>query len=156
VKSSLAAFAAGLLFAVGLAISGMTQPTKVVGFLDVTGNWDPSLAMVMAGALAVYVVAFPLIRKRSAPLLSAAFDIPTRRDFTVPLVGGAVLFGLGWGVAGFCPGPAVAALGAGMSESYLFVGTMLAGMWIAGRFAPAAGSAQAASMATNPLGDPEC
>ena len=155
-KSVLAAFAAGLLFAVGLAISGMTQPTKVVGFLDVTGNWDPSLAMVMAGALAVYVVAFPLIRRRNAPLLSTAFDVPTRRDFTVPLVGGAVLFGLGWGVAGFCPGPAVAALGAGMSESYLFVGTMLVGMGIAGRIRPTAGSAQAASMASNEPGDPEC
>ncbi len=155
-KSVLAAFAAGLLFAVGLAISGMTQPTKVVGFLDVTGNWDPSLAMVMAGALAVYVVAFPLIRRRNAPLLSTAFDVPTRRDFTVPLVGGAVLFGLGWGVAGFCPGPAVAALGAGMSESYLFVGTMLVGMGIAGRIRPTAGSAQAASMASNEPGVPEC
>ncbi len=155
-KSALAAFAAGLLFAVGLALSGMTQPTKVVGFLDVTGNWDPSLAMVMAGALAVYVVAFPLIRKRNTPLLSTAFDIPTRRDFTVPLVAGAVLFGLGWGVAGFCPGPAVAALGAGMSESWLFVGTMLVGMAIAGRVIPAASGSKAASMATNEAGDPPC
>ena len=132
-KSLLAAFAAGLLFAVGLAISGMTQPTKVVGFLDVTGNWDPSLALVMVGALAVYVVAFPLITKREGPLLAGAFDIPTRRDFTAPLIGGAVLFGLGWGLAGFCPGPAVAAVGAGMGEAWLFVATMLTGMGIAAR-----------------------
>jgi len=156
VKSALSAFGAGLLFAVGLAISGMTQPTKVVAFLDVTGSWDPSLAMVMAGALAVFAVAFPLITKRNAPILGAGFEVPSRRDFTAPLVGGAVLFGLGWGVAGFCPGPAVAALGSGMAESYLFVGAMAVGMVIATRISPAESDSPAASMAANEPGDPAC
>lgn len=127
-KHHLTAFAAGLLFAVGLVVSGMTQPAKVIGFLDVTGAWDPSLAFVMGGALAVYAVAFRLITKRPVPLLGGRFQIPSRTDITPRLLVGASLFGIGWAIAGFCPGPALVAFGSGMSEAFIFLPGMVAGM----------------------------
>ena len=124
----LVAFAAGALFAVGLALAGMTQPAKVVGFLDVAGNWDPSLAFVMVGAIAVYFVANRLAKRRVQPLFSPTFHLPTRRDIEPNLLIGAGLFGIGWGLAGYCPGPGLASLGTGTTGAILFVGAMALGM----------------------------
>lgn len=122
------AFASGLLFAVGLAVAGMTQPAKVVGFLDVAGRWDPSLAFVMIGAIAVYSVANRLVQRRAAPLVGSAFHLPTRRDIEPRLVLGAGLFGIGWGLAGYCPGPGLSALVTGSFRALSFVASMAAGM----------------------------
>jgi uncharacterized membrane protein YedE/YeeE len=123
-----AALLSGLLFALGLGLGGMTQPAKVVGFLDVAGHWDPSLACVMAGALAVHGLLGRLVRRRPAPVLASRFVLPTRTDLDGSLLVGAALFGVGWGLVGFCPGPAVTALGGGMPEAAMFVPAMLAGM----------------------------
>jgi len=119
---------AGSVFAVGLAISGMTQPTKVVGFLDVTGDWDPSLALVMVGAIGVHLCAYRILPKMSKPLLSHTFRLPPDRPIDKPLITGAILFGVGWGVSGFCPGPALVSLTGGMAAAIPFVGGMLLGM----------------------------
>jgi len=122
-------FLAGLLFAAGLVLGGMTQPLKVIGFLDFTGGaWDPSLAFVMGGALTVYAVAFRLVTRRDKPVLAERFQIPTRRDLPPRLFVGASLFGIGWALAGFCPGPAVVAVGSGMTEALLFLPGMAGGM----------------------------
>ena len=129
-KAALAAFGAGILFGLGLAVSHMTDPAKVLAFLDVAGNWDPSLILVMAGALAVYVVAARVAATRAAPLFTDGFQLPTRTDIDAPLVVGALLFGGGWGLAGLCPGPAITALVSGQANAYLFVAAMLAGMLI--------------------------
>lgn len=129
-NSALAAFVAGLIFAVGLAISGMTQPGKVTAFLDLFGNWNPSLAFVMMGAIAVYAALYRIIRHRPAPLYAAAFSVPTRSDLDARLIGGAALFGVGWGLGGFCPGPAVTSLASGQSSVILFVAAMVAGMFL--------------------------
>ncbi|WP_431270253.1 DUF6691 family protein [Dankookia sp. P2] len=142
----LAALAAGALFGTGLVLSGMANPAKVLAFLDLAGNWDPSLAFVMAGAIPVAAIGFRLGARRAAPLCAPAFAAPARGAIDARLLGGAVLFGLGWGLAGFCPGPALAALGFGGWKASLFVASMLAGMGIfhlvAGRRA-AAGAAPA-------------
>jgi uncharacterized protein len=122
------AFAAGLLFAFGLGLGGMTQPTRVLGFLDIFGTWDPSLAFVMTGAVGTHAVLRPWIMHRQRPLLEASFAVPSRTDIDAPLIGGAVLFGIGWGLVGFCPGPALVALGAAVPEAALFVGAMMTGM----------------------------
>lgn len=122
------AFVAGLVFALGLGIAGMTLPRKVLGFLDVTGDWDPTLAFVMGGAVAVYALASPLILRRPRPLLAPRFAVPTRRDLDARLVVGAAVFGIGWGLVGFCPGPALVALGAGVPQAAIFSAAMLAGM----------------------------
>ena len=126
----LAAYACGLLFALGLGISGMTQPEKVLGFLDLFGTWDPSLALVMAGAVGVNFVLYRLTSRRPRPVLEREFVIPSRRRINGRLVGGAALFGIGWGLAGYCPGPAVAAAGGGMLPAAVFLLAMLAGMWL--------------------------
>ena len=123
---ALSFFLLGVLFAVGLCISGMTQPGKVLAFLDVFGVWDPALMCVMGGAVAVNFVGYRLAMGQPHPLLAARFDVPTRRDVDVQLVGGAALFGLGWGLAGFCPGPAIVALASGSSDVLVFVAAMLA------------------------------
>ena len=120
----------GLLFGAGLAVSGMMNPAKVLGFLDVAGDWDPTLALVMAGALIVALPATLVARRRSRPLLAERFDMPTRRMIDVPLIAGSALFGLGWGLVGFCPGPAFAALATGLWQPGLFVVAMLAGMLV--------------------------
>ncbi len=124
----LAALAAGVLFGLGLVLSGMVNPAKVLGFLDVAGDWDPSLAFVMAGAIPVAAIGFALGRRRAAPLCAPGFSPPAKTALDARLIGGAVLFGLGWGLAGFCPGPALAALGFGGWKIALFVAAMLAGM----------------------------
>lgn len=120
--------ASGVLFGSGLVVSGMTQPAKVIGFLDVTGRWDPSLALVMVGAIAVHFVAWRLVPRLGSPVWAGAFAIPTRRDIDARLVAGAALFGVGWGLAGLCPGPAVVSLASGGAEAILFAGAMAAGM----------------------------
>ncbi|CAN7567950.1 YeeE/YedE family protein [Pseudoduganella sp. LjRoot289] len=122
------AFAAGLVFGVGLILSGMANPAKVLGFLDLAGKWDPSLAFVMAGAIAVGLVAFQTASRRKASLLGAEFRLPVSRVIDRRLVVGGVLFGIGWGVAGFCPGPAIVSLGAGQMKALVFVAAMVAGM----------------------------
>ena len=129
-NSLLASFVSGLLFALGLGISGMTQPAKVTAFLDFFGNWDPSLACVMIGAITVHAVLYRLIRRRSSPLCTATFAVPTRTDIDPRLVEGAALFGIGWGLGGFCPGPAVTSLASGHESVVLFVAAMLAGMYL--------------------------
>ena len=121
---------AGLVFGLGLIVSGMANPAKVLGFLDLAGAWDPSLAFVMAGAIAVAAFAFALAKKRSASFLGAAMKLPGSRDIDRRLVIGSVLFGIGWGVAGFCPGPGLVALGMSEIKALVFVGAMLAGMGI--------------------------
>ena len=126
----LAAFAAGLVFGAGLLVSGMSDPGKVIGFLDVAGAWDPSLAFVMAGAILVGAVAFALARRRAQAFLGAAMHLPQRRDIDLQLVAGAIVFGIGWGLAGFCPGPALVSFGSGNDKAAIFVAAMLAGMVI--------------------------
>ena len=127
-KSALSALGAGLIFGVGLGLSGMTQPPKVIGFLDVFGAWDPSLMFVMMGAIAVHFVLSRLIRRRERPLLDARFHLPAARNLDCKLVIGSAVFGLGWGLGGFCPGPAIVALGSGATAAIVFVGAMAAGM----------------------------
>lgn len=129
IRRNLVAAASGSLFALGLALSGMTQPAKVVAFLDVFGSWDPSLAFVMIGAIGVHM-AFALRARRpdARPLLVERFSLPRSTRLDARLVGGAALFGLGWGAAGFCPGPAVVSLLALSANTLLFVGAMLVGM----------------------------
>jgi uncharacterized membrane protein YedE/YeeE len=126
-KQALAAFAAGALFAVGLTVGGMTKPSKVIGFLDVTGDWDPSLAFVMGGAIAVFLPLFRWVTRRDVPMCATRFSLPTRRDIDKPLLLGAALFGSGWGLAGYCPGPAFTSLGSFAPESLLFTVAMLGG-----------------------------
>ena len=125
---TLTALLTGLVFGLGLIVSGMANPAKVLGFLDLAGRWDPSLAFVMAGAISVGVVAFALARQRAVSLLGAEIKLPTNRDIDRRLVLGSTLFGIGWGIAGFCPGPALTALGMGEAKALVFVAAMLAGM----------------------------
>lgn len=124
----LSSLVAGLLFGVGLAVSGMTLPANVQAFLDFFGEWNPSLALVMVGAIAVHFVALRLITRRSAPLFDTRFHLPTRKDLDWRLLAGAALFGAGWGLGGFCPGPALTSVGAGSFSAILFVAAMTAGM----------------------------
>lgn len=127
-KQVIAAFASGLIFAVGLGLAGMTQPSKVVGFLDFFGQWDASLMLVMGGAIAVHFVLYRLILKRSSPLFATSFQLPTRRDITPQLIGGSALFGIGWGLGGFCPGPGLVSAPTLGVHALTFVGAMTAGM----------------------------
>ncbi|MGB0954976.1 MAG: DUF6691 family protein [Panacagrimonas sp.] len=129
----LTALISGLLFGAGLSIGGMTDPAKVIGFLDLAGAWDPSLAFVMGAALCITVPSFQLLGKSEKPLLEARFFRPTRTDLDVRLLAGATLFGVGWGIAGFCPGPAIASLSSGSPLVIAFVLAMMAGMWLADR-----------------------
>jgi len=121
-------FLAGLLFGLGLIVSGMTDPSKIIGFLDITGAWDPSLAFVMGGAVLVGLVAFRFARRRTASFLGGAMHIPSARHIDRPLILGSLAFGVGWGLAGYCPGPAVVAFGAGQEQAVVFVVAMIAGM----------------------------
>ena len=142
-KQVLASFAAGVVFAVGLVLGGMTQPSKVVGFLDFFGDWDPSLVLVMGGGIAVHATLFRMVKKRKSPLLAEVFHVPTRRDLTPPLLLGAGLFGVGWGLGGFCPGPGIVALPTGGVEAVGFVGSMAVGMLLFEGLRRARGAADA-------------
>jgi uncharacterized membrane protein YedE/YeeE len=121
---------AGLVFGIGLIVSGMANPAKVLGFLDLAGHWDPSLALVMAGAISVGLIFFAVAKRRTQSFLGTEMKLPKARDIDRRLVGGGLLFGIGWGVAGFCPGPAVVALGMGETKAVVFVVAMLVGMGI--------------------------
>lgn len=120
----------GVLFGFGLLVSGMSNPQKVLNFLDITGSWDPSLIFVMGGAVIVGLGGFFLASKRTEAFFGGVFQVPTNRDITRPLVLGSIIFGVGWGIAGFCPGPAIVAVGAGHLKAIVFVIAMLAGMFI--------------------------
>jgi uncharacterized protein len=124
----LATLLSGLLFGTGLTISGMINPMKILNFLDVSGPWDATLIFVMGAGLAVTLLGYQIIFKRNAPLFATSFRLPTSQDIDVNLLGGAALFGLGWGLTGFCPGPAIASLVFGKTESIIFVIAMAAGM----------------------------
>ncbi len=127
---ALASLLAGLVFGLGLIVSGIANPAKVLGFLDLAGAWDPSLAFVMAGAIAVAMVGFLAARRRTLSILGVQMRVPSARRIDRRLVLGSLLFGVGWGVAGFCPGPGLVALGMGEPKALVFVAAMLAGMGI--------------------------
>jgi hypothetical protein len=127
---ALFAFIAGLVFGIGLLVSGMANPAKVLGFLDLAGRWDPSLALVMAGAIGVGVFGFGLAARRNETFLDMPLPQPPSREIDRRLVLGSLVFGVGWGLAGFCPGPALVALGAGYSKALVFVAAMVGGMFV--------------------------
>lgn len=127
---ALVGFASGLVFGIGLIVSGMADPAKVLNFLDIFGDWDPSLAFVMGGAMVVSFVGYRLVWRRRAPLLMDSFEIPTAKHVDPRLVGGAALFGLGWGIGGFCPGPALTSLPLAAPGTLIFVPAMLGGLWL--------------------------
>lgn len=127
IKQNIVSFIVGFIFAIGLAISGMTQPQKIIGFLNPL-NWDSSLLFVMVGAVGVHILTYPFITKRSSPILDTKWHIPTRKDITVRLVIGSAIFGIGWGLGGYCPGPGLASLSTGDMRTLLFVAAMLVGM----------------------------
>jgi uncharacterized protein len=129
---SLLSFISGIVFALGLGISGMTRPVKVIGFLDFAGHWDASLAFVMIGAITIYFIAYHWIQTRSTPILAEKFSIPQRTDIDKNLVIGAAVFGAGWGLGGFCPGPALTSLASGAAPVAVFVAAMAAGMYLQG------------------------
>ncbi|MBX3018922.1 MAG: YeeE/YedE family protein [Bdellovibrionaceae bacterium] len=137
-KNNVGAFIVGLLFALGLGISGMTDPQKVLGFLDLFGAWDPSLAFVMLGAVGLHLISYRLIRRRQTPLFSAQWEVPPNSPLTPSLIAGAVIFGVGWGLAGYCPGPGITALASFELRPFVFVAGMILGMlvfkWVNLRF----------------------
>jgi uncharacterized protein len=120
----------GALFGAGLVVSGMTQPARIIGFLDVLGGWDPSLAFVMVGAVTIYTLAYALIRRRARPWFDVRFHTPSRADIDLPLVLGAAVFGIGWGLGGLCPGPGIVAAAGGSTAALGFVLAMLVGMHV--------------------------
>lgn len=126
----LSAFASGAFFGIGLGLAGMTMPDKVIDFLDLAENWDPSLAFVMVGAIAVHLVSYRLILKRPSPVLDAVFHLPRRHEIDGRLLLGSGIFGIGWAVGGYCPGPGLVSIGAGGSQGLLFVASMTAGMLV--------------------------
>lgn len=120
-------FLVGILFSTGLALAGMTQPQKIIGFLN-PWDWDPSLLFVMMGAVGVHILAYPLVRRRRSPLLDTQWHVPTRKDISARLLIGSALFGIGWGLGGFCPGPAVTSVSSGDLRTIAFVFAMIVGM----------------------------
>jgi uncharacterized protein len=133
-KTVVAALGCGFTFGFGLCVSEMVNPARVVGFLDVLGQWDATLVFVMGGALAITAVAFPLVMRRARPVLVEHFCLPTKKSLDMPLIAGSVLFGVGWGLAGLCPGPAIAGLASLSPAVAMFVIAMVAGQWIVSRF----------------------
>ncbi len=129
-KKSFAAFVVGFIFAIGLGLSGMTRPDKIVGFLDIFDNWDPSLLFVMMGAVLVHFISYKLITKRKTPLLDTKWHLPTKKEITLSLIAGSFIFGVGWGLGGYCPGPAVASLASFDTRPVIFVASMLIGMFL--------------------------
>ncbi len=128
-----AGYVAGLIFGLGLAISGMTDPARVLGFLDVAGDWDPTLMFVLGAAVVTTFIGYRLVLKRSAPLLSGVFQLPTKRELDGKLLGGAALFGIGWGLSGYCPGPAIASIGGLSLPLAAMLVTMVLGWFAAQR-----------------------
>ncbi len=155
VAFSLVGLAAGVLFGAGLVVGGMTTPDKVRGFLDFTGAWDPTLVFVLGSAVLVHAIAYWLVKGRRSPLLADAFQIPTRKDIDAKLVLGAAIFGLGWGVGGYCPGPAVTSLPVGGASVAAFVVAMLASSWATGRLEARVGTPTAKPHPVRPDGQPE-
>lgn len=135
-KENLCSYAAGLVFGIGLVLAGMVDPAKVIGFLDFFGAWDPSLMFVMGGAILIHFIMFRIITRRESPLFDAHFDVPTVADLDARLLGGAAIFGIGWGLAGFCPGPGIVSLGVGSASGIVFVAAMTFGIWLQERSAP--------------------
>lgn len=133
VMKTIAGYAAGLLFGLGLAVSGMTDPARVLGFLDVAGAWDPTLMFVLGGAVMTTFIGYRLVFRRSAPLLGGIFQLPTKRELDAKLLGGAALFGIGWGLSGYCPGPAIASIGGLSLPLIAMLITMVAGWFAAKR-----------------------
>lgn len=127
----ISALVSGLVFGIGMAISGMTNTDRVQGFLDLFGQWDPTLAFVMGGGLVVAFIGYKLVLKNPAPLFADSFSLPTKTVIDKPLWIGAILFGVGWGLVGYCPGPAIAGLSYGYTATLLFVPTMIAGLLLA-------------------------
>ena len=123
-------FIAGLAFGIGLIISGMTNPAKVIGFLDILGNWDPSLMFVMLGAIPISFIGFKFIEKKASTIFNEPLHLPGKTHINTELIVGSLLFGSGWALAGLCPGPALVALGSGSSKAMIFVVAMLAGMYV--------------------------
>lgn len=128
---NIAALASGIIFGAGLGISQMTNPDKVLDFFDIFGAWDPSLAFVMGGAVAVTTIAFRYVLKRPNPLLAERFNLPTKSDIDARLIGGSAIYGVGWGLVGFCVGPSIAALAYGDNRVVIFVVALIAGAWVA-------------------------
>lgn len=126
----IAAFVVGIIFGLGLILSGMTQPQKVISFLDVVGKWDPSLMFVMLSAIPVHFLSYKWIANKESPLLDVKWHYPRKTEITKPLIIGSILFGMGWGLGGFCPGPGIVALGSGSKNVIIFIVTMLLGMWL--------------------------
>lgn len=127
----LTAYLVGLVFGTGIAISGMANPAKVLNFFDVAGTWDPSLAFVMGGALIVAFIGYRIVLRRPAPMMDTTFSLPTNPRLDARLIGGSAVFGIGWGISGFCPGGALPALGTGNSDVFLFTGALVAGIFAA-------------------------
>lgn len=128
------ALVSGIIFALGLCVSEMINPTRVIGFLDVFGRWDATLLLVMAAAVTVAGIGFPLVARRAKPILADKFVVPEKTDIDLRLITGSVLFGVGWGLAGLCPGPAIAALASMSPPILMFVAAMIGGQWLASRF----------------------
>jgi uncharacterized membrane protein YedE/YeeE len=122
------AFLSGILFAIGLGLSGMTQPQRIIQFLDIFGNWDPSLILVMMGAISLHFLIYRLVRNWSMPLANSEWHVPKNRQITGQLIAGSAIFGIGWGIAGFCPGPALASIASGTVKPFLFIVSMCTGM----------------------------
>lgn len=139
----LTAYLIGLVFGVGIAISGMANPAKVLNFFDVAGTWDPSLIFVMGGALVTTFIGYKLVFGRSTPIMDGSFHLPTNRKIDLQLVGGSAVFGIGWGIAGFCPGGALPAIGTGRWEVIVFMLALLVGVFIA-KFIQSRGARSAA------------
>lgn len=133
---ALSGYLAGLLFGLGLAISGMTDPARVIGFLDVAGAWDPTLIFVLGGAVVTTFIGYRLVWRRQMPLFESRFQLPTRRDLDARLMGGAALFGIGWGLSGYCPGPAIASLPGLSWPLAAFLVALVLGWWLARRLSP--------------------
>lgn len=141
-----AAYLIGLIFGVGIAISGMANPAKVLNFFDVAGTWDPSLIFVMGGALVTTFIGYKLVFGRSAPIIEGSFQLPANNKIDLKLVGGSAVFGVGWGIAGFCPGGALPALGTGRWEVFAFVAALLVGVFLA-KFLQSLGAGKAQTAA---------
>jgi uncharacterized membrane protein YedE/YeeE len=147
-------FIAGIIFALGLGLSGMTRPIKVIGFLDFFGNWDPSLACVMFAAIGVFFVAYRISQKLSSPLLAEKFALPRRADLDGRLILGSAIFGAGWGLGGFCPGPAITSLASGAMPVVIFVVTMAIGIYLHGWiFESARSHSRPPVLASQPIAD---